>query len=309
MRWLSARVWVTAIAALALSNATSLAACTPSDITSITVSGANLAPYNPFAASTPRMLAVTIVSTVACSVELAFQANTPVRMLGPGTPLTYDVQIPSTATSLLFAAGTPAATMPIAIGPGSSGTATAQVALPGNQIVTAGSYGDTTLMAHVYDKSGTSLVSLKSVSVPISTTVVPACQFEAPTNPTINFSGAITNGLPNASHVGSVTLSSLHCTAPSRVSLSAGPMLLTTAATGGAAFDSLINFRATATLAGASTLLDTSAGTTAISTATNVISGATLNSAVQVNVSLLRNKPLLAGTYSSVMTVSVVPNP
>ncbi len=311
MWWLSARVWAAAIAVLGLSNSESLGACTTNDITSITVSGTGLASYNPFVASTPRQLTINVASNVACLVELAFQTSaTPARLQGPGTPLTYDVQLPSTTTSLLFAAGMPTTTTRIDIGAGNVGTATVQVALPTNQIVASGAYNDANLVAHIYDKSTTTLVPLKSVGVPISTTVVAACQFLTPTNPTINFSGAIINGLPNPGHVGSVALSSLNCTAPSRVSLSAGPMLLTTGATGGPAFDSRIHFRATATLAGASTLLDTSTGaTTVVSTETNVTSGATLNSAVQVDVRLVRGNPLLAGAYSSVMTVSVVPNP
>ena len=154
MWWLSARVWAAAIAVLGLSNSVSLGACTTNDITSITVSGTGLASYNPFVASTPRQLTINVASNVACSVELAFQTSaTPARLQGPGTPLTYDVQLPSTTTSLLFAAGMPTTTTRIDIGAGNVGTATVQVALPTNQIVASGAYNDANLVAHIYDKS------------------------------------------------------------------------------------------------------------------------------------------------------------
>lgn len=310
MRWLSARVWAAAIAALALSNSASLAACTATDITSMTVSGTALASYNPFLAPTPRLLTVSVASNVACSVELAFQTSTPAHMQGQGSLLAYDVQMQSSTTSLLFSAGMPTATIRIDIAAGNVGTATVQVAVPTNQIVASGAYADASLVASLFDRTGpATLAPLKSVGAPISTTVVPVCNFESPTNPTINFSGAITNGLPNPNDVKSVTLPSLRCTAPSLLRLSATPMRLTTSATGGVAFDSAINFRATATLTGATAVLDTRNGTTAVSTQRNVVAGATLESSVKVDVSLLVGQPLLAGTYSSVMTVSVDPSP
>ena len=291
-----------------MSTSDSLGACSPAEIGAITFSGTALPPYNPFTNTTPRLVTVTVASTVACSVELAFQATSnPARMLGPGT-LFYDVQSQGNSSSLLFISGTPSTTTPIDIPAGSVGSATVQIALSPNQVVSSGTYGDTSLVAHIYGRSGTALTPLKSASVPITGSVAAACQFASPTNPTMNFTGAITNGMPSPSYVGSVTLDSLNCTAPSLVRLSAEPMRLASTASN-AAFDNTIHFRASASLGGATAVLTTTSGSEAVSTLGNVASGATTNASVRIDVNLLAGRPLLPGIYSSLLTLSIDPNP
>ena len=297
-----------AFVALAMSTSVSLGVCSQTEIGAITFSGTALPPYNPFTNTAPRLVTVSVTSTVACSVELAFQSTSnPARMLGPGT-LIYDVQSQGSSTSLLFVSGTPSTTTRIDIPAGNVGVATVQIALSPNQVVSSGTYGDNSLVAYIYDKTGFVLAPLKSASVPISGSVAAACQFASPTNPTMNFSSAITNGMPRPSYVGSVTLPSLSCTAPSLVRLSAGPMLLTPTASN-MAFDNLINFQANASLDGATAVLDTRSGSAVASTLRNVASGATTNASVTINVSLLAGRPLLPGIYSSLLTLSIDPNP
>ena len=279
-----------AFVALAMSTSVSLGVCSQTEIGAITFSGTALPPYNPFTNTAPRLVTVSVTSTVACSVELAFQSTSnPARMLGPGT-LIYDVQSQGSSTSLLFVSGTPSTTTRIDIPAGNVGVATVQIALSPNQVVSSGTYGDNSLVAYIYDKTGFVLAPLKSASVPISGSVAAACQFASPTN------------------VGSVTLPSLSCTAPSLVRLSAGPMLLTPTASN-MAFDNLINFQANASLDGATAVLDTRSGSAVASTLRNVASGATTNASVTINVSLLAGRPLLPGIYSSLLTLSIDPNP
>ena len=297
-----------AFAAFALSASRCLAVCTTTEIGAITFSGTTLPAYDPFTAPTPRLLTVNVTSTVACSVELAFQSTSnPARMIGPGA-LTYDVQVQGSATSLLFVSGMPTTTTRIDIPAGNVGSVTVQIARPPNQVVSSGPYGDASLVAHIYDKAGSVLAPLKSASVPISGSVAAACRFSAPTNPTMNLSSAISHGLPQTGIVGTVTLPSLNCTAPSLVRLSAGPMRHASAGAT-AAFDNMIDFRAIATLAGATAVLDTRSGPDAVSTLPNVVSGATIDGSVRIDVNLIAGRPLLAGAYASLLTLSIDPIP
>jgi hypothetical protein len=56
-------------------------------------------------------------------------------------------------------------------------------------------------------------------------------------------------------------------------------------------------------------VLDTSQGADAASASRNTAAGAVTEGVVRVDVNLLAGKPLLPGTYSSILTVSIDPNP
>jgi hypothetical protein len=74
-------------------------------------------------------------------------------------------------------------------------------------------------------------------------------------------------------------------------------------------FDGLIHYRASASFSGANVVLDTSLGADAASASRNTAAGAVTEGVVRVDVNLLAGKPLLPGTYSSILTVSIDPNP
>ena len=283
--------------------------CSASDITAITYAGTSLPPYNPFTPFAPKLLTVTVSATRTCALELAFLSmSSPPRLTGFGS-LNYDIQLLSTAASLVYAGGTPATTAHIDIGPGLVGSANVQISLPPGQVVGDGSYSDASVLSQIFDKSGAILTLLKSANLPISGSVVRACQFTAPTSPTLNFTQAISNGLPQPGYVQSVTFQNVSCTAPSLVRLSGNAMLPAQAASPTPTFDTLINYRASAMFSGANAMLDTSLGTDATSASRNTAVGAVKDGVVRVDVTLLAGKPLLAGTYSSILTVSIDPNP
>lgn len=283
--------------------------CSPSDITAISYTSTSLAPYNPFTPFAPKLVTVTVSAARACALELAFlSSSTPPRLVGSGS-LNYDVQLASSATSLVYTGGTPSTTAHIDIGPGNSGSANVQISLPAGQVVADGAYSDATVQSQVFDKSGAIFTLLKSASLPLSGSVVRACQFTTPVSPTLDFTAAISNGQPRPGYVQSVTFQNVSCTAPSLVRLSGNAMLLSQPGSPTSTFDDFIHFRAAASFSAANVVLDTSLGSDAASTSRNTATGAVTEGTVRVDVNLLAGKPLLPGTYSSVLTVSIDPTP
>jgi hypothetical protein len=184
-----------------------------------------------------------------------------------------------------------------------------QINLPPGQVVGDGAYSDASVQSQIFDKTGAIFTLLKSASLPLSGSVTRACQFTMPTSPTLNFTAAISNGLPRPGYVQSVTFQNVSCTAPSLVRLSGNAMLLTQPGSPSPAFDDQINYRAAANFSGANVVLDTSVSSDAASTSRNTAAGAVTQGVVRVDVNLLAGKPLLPGNYSSVLTVSIDPNP
>lgn len=308
MRQLAGSVLVSAAVAMG-PLPVAAASCQPSDITAITFAGTALPPYSPFVTFAPKLVTVTVSALRSCAVEIAFLTpGLPAKMSGAGL-LTYDVQLPSTAASLLFTGAFPVTTAHIDIGAGLIGSTSVQVAISPNQIVADGGYSDASLLAEVFDKLGSDYTLLRSASLPLSGSVARACQFGSPGAPTLDFTAGIANGLPRAGYTQSLILSNINCTAPSTVRLSGSPMLLAQGGTSGPVFDNFIHYRASAVLSGASVVLDTSVAGDAISASRNIAVGSTTNGSLRLDVALVPGRPLMAGSYSSILTVSIDPNP
>ena len=62
---------VVAVAAASCLAGRAEAACLAGDITGITFTSTNLAPYNPFTSFTPKLVTVSVAAVRACAVELA----------------------------------------------------------------------------------------------------------------------------------------------------------------------------------------------------------------------------------------------
>src|SRR5262249_59729027 len=106
------------------------ASCLPSEITAISATGTSLPPYSPFTLFTPKLVTVTVSAARACAVELAFLAtNIPAKLVGTGS-LSYDVQLPSSSTSLLYVGTLPVTTAHIDIGTSLVGSASVQISIP-----------------------------------------------------------------------------------------------------------------------------------------------------------------------------------
>ena len=285
------------------------AACLAGDITGITFTSTSLAPYNPFTSFTPKLVTVSVAAVRACAVELAiYSPSTPARMSGPEL-LAYDVQLPGGGTSLLYGGGTPSSTAHVEIGAGNVGSATIQISVPAGQVVSDGAYGDASLLAQVFDQAGSIFTLLGAATMPVSGSVAKVCQFTTPTSPTLNFSSAITNGVPNPGDVRSLTLTGVSCTAPTIVRLSGEAMQPVQPVSAPAGLDDRIHYRASASFAAASAVLDTRTASEAWSGTRHTGAGATVNGAIGVDVNLLAGRPLLAGAYAATLTVSVDPSP
>jgi hypothetical protein len=303
-----AGIGLISVVALLIGSNPAAAACQANDITGIHFTGATLLSYNPFTPYAPQTVAITINASVACSVELAFlSASLPARMTGPGF-LTYDITTSSGSTSLVYPPGSPSATTRVDVGSGNPGSTAVQVSIPPGQVVSDGIYADPTLLAQVFDKTGGTLILLKSFAVPLQGQVARACHFTAPISTTMNFTSAIQHGLPNPDVVQSVTFQDLSCTAPSIVRLTATAMQLMPTPPASPSFDSAINVRARATFGAANADLNTGLGSTVASMSRHVMSGATTGGSVRLDVNLLRGRPLLPGTYTTTLTLSIDPS-
>jgi hypothetical protein len=288
---------------------TAHAACLPSEITSVSYTSTSLSPYNPFTNSISKLVTVQVSATHACAVELAFFSPTvPPRMSGSGL-LGYDVRAQNGAASLVFGGGAPLSTVTVDIGIGNVGAALVQISVPAGQVVSDGLYSDAGLIAQVFDRSGSIFTLLKSSVMPVSGSVAKVCQFSAPSTPTLNFTAAISNGIPDPAYVRSLTFDSVNCTAPSTVRLSGSAMQPTQPSGAPPGLDNRIHYRASASFNAASAVLDTRTTNDVSSTARNTITGATVNGSMGLDVNLLAGKPLIAGTYTATLTVSIDPNP
>jgi hypothetical protein len=300
-----------AVVAASCLAGTAEAACTASEITGITYTSTSLAPYNPFTSFTPKLVTVTVSATSACAVEVAFYSpSMPARMSGPGGPdlFAYDVQSQGGGTSLLYGGGTPSSTAHIDIGAGNVGSATVEISVPAGQVVADGLYSDADLVAHVFDKTGSTFTLLRTAAMTVNGSVAKVCQFTTPTSPTLNFTSAIANGQPNPAHVQSVTFTGVSCTAPTLVRLSGDRMQLSPPGAS-SGFDSFINYRASASFNAASAVLNTNLASEASSGTANTTTGATVDGSISVDVNLLAGQPLLAGSYAATLTLAIEPSP
>ena len=159
-----------------------------------------------------------------------------------------------------------------------------------------GAYSDASLVAQVFDKTGSTFTLLRAQTMPVSGAVTKVCQFTQPSAPTLNFTSAIANGLPEPDHVRSLTFDGLSCTAPTIVRLSGNAMQPQQPIGASPGFDSQIHYRASARFNAASAVLDTRVASEASSTMRSTTMGATVNGSMSVDVNLLAGKPLLAGT-------------
>ena len=99
----------------------------------------------------------------------------------------------------------------------------------------------------------------------------------------------------------------MSCTAPTIVRLSGEAMQPLQPVSAPAGLDDRIHYRASASFAAASAVLDTRVASEAWSATRNTGLGTTVNGAIGVDVNLFAGRPLLA--YAATLTVSVDPSP
>jgi hypothetical protein len=283
-----------------------------------------IAAYDPFsgAAATQSMtVTVTNASNQQCDAALHFfrPAGGTVAMTNGASTLNYSLETTGgvslvNATGLINGVSPPAGNRLdlLDIPANSTRLATVVFRIPTNQIVSAGPYTDTGVtmqLVRLTNRNSPNLL-IRSVSVTPTATVVAKCVLSAASPSNLNFNAAISNGRPNPGFTAATSLTTVRCTAPTKLRLSGAALRTTPVATPQAGFDNLINWSAAGSFGAANATLTTTGAVAiqATSTATNVSSGATTNGTINITVNLLATNPLLAGAYSGILTIAIDPN-
>lgn len=256
-------------------------------------------------------------TNATCRVGLSFtRATLPATMSNGGTTLQYSLESTGGATLLqttglvIFSAPAAANRVNLNLAPGATANVTVRVRIPAGQTgATSGSYSDPTLTVGIYELFfgvfPYRVVDERSFTVNAS--ITGSCTLPPPDQSTLNFTPAISSGLPNPGYVLTSTFSGVSCTAPSRIRLSGSPLVPTPALGSVAGFDNQINYLAIGQFGAASVALNTSVASQATSVGTNVVSGSVSGATITVDVNLLVGQRILAGNYSSVLTVTIDP--
>jgi len=291
--------------AVAQSNCNNINNATLLGPTTITATPA----YQPFSGlprTTSFNLTVQNTNGNACSIAVVFVRPTaPLQMTSGASTLNYTLDFNGNA---IVNFGSPS-TVWFTTAPG-NGTATFNtynLTIPASQTSSAaGSYADNQVSVYLYAyRFGWRFVRIYSLSLRAS--IDKTCVMSAASPSTLNFTSAISLGLPNPATVLSSSLSGVNCTAPSRITLSGTAMQRTPAVGAVAGLDNFINWQATASLGSATATLSTNAATTTTSANYNVLSGTTVGGTVGVDVNLIQGQPLRSGNYTGTLTVTVDP--
>ncbi|MCB1518987.1 MAG: hypothetical protein KDJ37_00255 [Hyphomicrobiaceae bacterium] len=323
-RWAAGLVLMLAL--LIGSGGSALAACAGNaNNIVVTVTPSPVLPgYDPFAAGDlVRTITVTITNNTnrRCDAAISFQrsGSASPAMTSGGNGLNYVIEESTGGSSLVTTAGfisgsSPAAANRVAFGnvtSGSSASRTLQVRIPAGQVVAAGDYIDGLVSMQVIglNNAGTNPIRLvKAVAFVPQATVVAKCIMPSPSTPNLNFSAAIANGRPNSGVVQTTTFSNVACTAPARLRLTGAALQPTSPIPARAGFDNFINYRADGSFGSAAATLSTTVAEHSVDSAQkNTASGATSNGFISVGVNLISGNPIIAGSYTGILTVTIDP--
>ncbi len=295
----------TAHEASAQSNCANVNNATLASATSITMTPA----YQPFSGSALTYsfnMTVQNTNSSPCSIALIFVRPTaPLVMTSAGFTLNYNLDFNG---SNIVNIGYPSSGYYLtAPGNGTGTFSTYTLTIPANQTsAAAGNYADNQVVVYLYAyRFGWRQV--RSYTLTLGASIDKTCVMQAPSPATLNFTSAISLGVPNPGNVLSSTISGVKCTSPSKITLSGNAMQHTPSVSPVAGFDSFIHWKATATLGSATATLATNAASTVTSANYNVPSGTTVGGTVGVDVNLLAGQRLRSGNYTGVLTVTVNP--
>jgi hypothetical protein len=289
--------------------------CRIDKVLSVTPTMASLGTYVPPAYSSAVPVDITVSfkteGSGTCKGAIAFYRPTlPGRMtrIGGSGARTYTIQSAAGGgTQLLFSSWPPENhTLDFTVS-GGSGTRTLTFTvyiLAQGGWLTAGSYSDSVLFK-VLDRSNNQYVIADYRPFTISSVVQQACDLPPPSQWNLDFTSAISNGLPNATTL-TVTFSGVACSAPARIRLS-GDALKNPAIAPVANFDNFIDWQSDATFGAAHVLLDTRTSHQVTSASQNVASGPTQSALITLHVKLLPGHRIIAGHYSNILTVTIDP--
>ena len=294
-------------AAIAQTNCANTSLATLSSGTTITAS-TTYDPFSSTAVNTNVTVTVRNTNTSSCSIAVLFVRSTsPIAMSNGAFSLTYGVDFNGTDAMNI---GTPSSGWFTTVGANTTANfSTFRMTVAANQVAAAaGSYSDSQVSIYLYAFRFGVWQFVRTYPLSFNATINKRCTMATPSPASLNFTSAISIGVPNPSVVLNSMLSSINCTFSSRITLAGTAMQRTPSIGTIAGFDNFINWRASAVLGGANVVLDTSAVSTATSSAYNVSSGTTINGSLTTSVNLLAGQRLRSGTYSGTLTVTVDPN-
>lgn len=302
-----------------------LAAC--SGLNQVTVSvtpGPVISGYDPFTfGDTVRSMTLTVrnLANPQCDVGISFvrSAGTPARMANGGSTLPYDITRSGGGSTLITQTGyTGIGTPPAAnridflnIPGNSSASANIELRVPQGQVVPSGPYADAITITTFRLQNGSNQPNAQGPTFPFTpqATVIAKCTMPPPSSSSLNFSSAISNGQPNEAMKQTVSFSNVQCTAPTKLRLTGAALQPTPAIGPRSGFDNFINFRAQGSFGSAtSTLTTTQTSQSVDSSQKNVASGATTSGQINVDINLVNGQPIIAGSYSGTLTVSIDPS-
>lgn len=279
--------------------------CVPSDISLFSVSPANMGSYSPYAPAPLTSTFTVTISTQANCTNLFIGVTAAGGNFAPTAPgLTY---------ALIGTVPVPGSEIKVNVNR-TTVTRTFSVRIAAGQLAPAGfhsSLGGTPIRVNLYLRQNGGLVipPARSQALDVNVNVPPACMLPSPNLSTVDFTAALTSGIPNPAVVRSVTFTGASCLAPTRVRISGAALLPVTPLPPRPGFDSLINWQAQATFGLASATLVTAGPLPAQVTSTNrnaTGSGSTSGN-ITVNVNLVPGGRPLSGNYSGVLTLTIDP--
>ncbi|MBU1209934.1 MAG: hypothetical protein KJ587_01515 [Alphaproteobacteria bacterium] len=316
-----------AIVAIVATSAPALAFCTQNGGNATVISGGTSATVAPAYSSSAvadqiHTFTVTIANprtnaNATCDLALSFtRSSLPATMTNGAATLEYSIESTSGATLIqttgfaAFASPQPANRIDLTIAPGGTADVSVRIRIPAGQTsATAGNYADSSVTVGIYELAfGVPWRVLDEQVFTVNASITSGCTLPAPDTSKLNFTPAISAGLPNPGFILRSTFNGVSCSAPSRIRLT-GSALVATPATGTVAgFDNEINYLAIAQFGAASAALNSNVAMQVTSAGTNVVSGAVSGTTITVDVNLLAGQPIIAGSYSSVLTVTIDPS-
>lgn len=315
--------WLVALLPLLLGLASpgAEAACAITGVQSISVGSINAGTYTSDAVPPPATVAVTVIINITGNGAGSCRGSwglvrptapaTMARMPAATTTLPYSV---SSSAGPVLSFGPQATTrvpIPDLAAPRGTSTVsfTALLTVTGTTPLTtpsAGTYFDQ-IALQVFDAQGSNSTLAGQIPLGVTANVTGACTLASPGSQSLNFAADVAGGIPKGA-TQSVRFN-VNCTAPSRVKLTGTALTSTNTSPASAQFDSMINYKAVATFAGAAATLVTSGATPTTTTSTAASANPGSNLPVNVDVNLLANKPLLGGTtYSGTLRITVDPS-
>ena len=295
------------------------AVCSRAPTVSVSVQP-TLPSYNPFmvASNVTSVISITNNGNAACGFSLSFSPNSiPAHLASGASTLTYTIVGSGVQLEYVWAgAGTPPTAAQrvnfLNVAKGATVTQTVVTSVATGQVVASGTYTDTFVTADVWDNTANVLTFWSNNTFNISETVLAVCSLPAPTIASMDFSSAITLGLPNAASIQTSAINNAQCTSPTKVRLTGTSMQTSPLGTARPNFDNFIDWTATATF-GLATASVTTTGLTAAPAVNSAIkntatAGATSGNLSITNVHLVASQHLLAGAYSGVLTIQIDPS-